>query len=191
MIVLNQDLYIAKGADRECYINPIDNDKIIKILYNNNSKREQNNLDIYYYNHLKNKKISYANIAKYYGTIKTNKGVGLVFSSIKDYNGALSKSFEEIVVKELLSVSQQSILLNNLSNYLSTNMIVFGDVVLSNILCQEFKKDNYKLVIIDGLGARRFGFKLWMHKYSKLYTKFRIKKQWKKLMINYRCLIKD
>ncbi len=70
------------------------------------------------------------------------------------------------------------------------NMIVFGDVVLSNILCQEFKENEYKLIIVDGLGARRFGFKLWLHTRSKLFTKFRIKKQWKKLLDNYNDLKK-
>ncbi len=190
MITLTKDLYIAKGADRECYIHPDDDNKIIKIQYNNDINRNQNDLDKYYYTYLQNRNISYLNIAEFYGTIETNKGSGLVFNSIKDYNNLLSKSFEDIVINKLLPISEQTILLDNLSNYLKENMIVFGDVVLSNILCQEFKQGSYRLVIIDGLGARRFGFKLYMHIYSKLYTKFRIKKQWKKLINNYNSLLK-
>ena len=190
MIELTKDLFIAKGADRECYIHPSDNNKVIKVQYNNNINRNQNDLDIYYYDYLKDKDISYSNIANYYGTIETNKGIGLVFDQIKDYNNSLSKSFEDIVTKSTISLEQQNILLDSLSDYLYCNMIVFGDVVLSNILCQEYQKDTYRLIIIDGLGARRFGYKLWLHTHSTIYTKFRIKKQWNKLINNYNSLIK-
>ena len=185
MIELTEDLYIAKGAERECYVHPQDDTKVVKIQFNNNINRNQNDLDIYYYNYLKTKNISYLHIAKYYGTIETNKGIGLIFDRIIDYNGSLSKSFEDIITNKILSKTQQGFILDNLSTYLKENMIVFGDVVLSNILCQEYKKDHYRLMIIDGLGARRFGFKLWLHIHSKLFTKFRIYKQWKKLIDNY------
>ncbi|MCK5294816.1 MAG: hypothetical protein KAJ49_09200, partial [Arcobacteraceae bacterium] len=97
MTILNQNLFIAKGAERECYINPQDKSKIVKIQYCNNINRNQNNLDIYYYNYLKTKNISYKHISKYYQEIQTNLGQGIVFESILDYNDIYSKAFEDII----------------------------------------------------------------------------------------------
>ncbi len=188
MIKLNKDLYIAKGAERECYIHPNDTSKIIKIEYANVIDRNQNKLDSFYYEYLKKNMVSYSNIPKYYQKVQTDKGEGIVFDAIKDYSGKYSKTFEDIIISKTLSTNIELSLLNELKLYLIDNMIVFGDVVLSNILCQEFRKNEYRLIIIDGLGARRFGFKLWLHTNSKLFTKFRISKQWKKLMKNYKQL---
>jgi len=185
LIKLTKDLYIAKGAERECYADPEDSSKLIKIQYNNAIDRNQNDLDVFYYNYLKDRDISYSHIPKYYQNVKTNRGEGVLFDAIKDYNGEYSKSFEDVVLQKTLSAEMETTLLDELQLYLLNNMIVFGDVVLSNILCQEFKENEYKLIIVDGLGARRFGFKLWLHTRSKLFTKFRIKKQWKKLIQNY------
>ncbi len=102
-----------------------------------------------------------------------------------------SYTFEEIVQKQILTNKEELALLNELKSYLETNNIVFGDVVLSNILCQKIDENNYKLIIVDGLGARRFGLKLYLHTHSKIFTKFRIKKQWSKLMRNYNQLKKS
>lgn len=188
MIELNEDLYIGEGAERRAFYHPQDNSRLIKVEYNNIIDRNQNDLDIYYYEYLKKENISYEHIPRCYGRLETNMGSAVVFDVIKDYNGSLSKTFENIVTENLLPIDEQNILLQELKQYLEDNSILFGDVVLSNILCQEISSHNYKLMIVDGLGARRFGFKLWLHIHSKLFTKYRINKQWKKLLKNYNSL---
>ncbi len=188
MINLDESLYIAKGAERECYLHPNDFTKVIKVEYNNSIDRNQNNLDLYYYNYLEKKNTSYSNIVKCYGEVETNIGSGVVFDAVKNDDGTFSQSFEDVIAQKTLSKEEESKLLLELQYYLSENNIVFGDVVLSNILCQKISKNNYKLIIIDGLGGRRFGFKLWMHMHSKLFTRLRIQKQFKKLMRNYKQL---
>ncbi len=188
MIELTKDLYIAKGAERECYIHPNDSSKIIKIEFIDKIDRNQNELDNYYYTYLEKQNISFEYIPKYYGTIETNKGNAVVFDRIKNYDDSLAITFEEIIKEQTLSNIEEKQLLKQLQLYLLDNLIVFGDVVLSNILYQEYKKDIFRLIIIDGLGARRFGYKLWLHTHSKIYTRFRIKKQWNKLMNNYTSL---
>ncbi len=185
MIKIDENLYITKGAERKCYTHPCDNKKLLKIEYNNTIDRNQNKLDDYYYKYLQKKNVSFEHIPKYYGTIRTDKGEASIFEKIMDYNGSPSETFENIIKKQILSKEKEQNLLKELKNYLETNNIVFGDVVLSNILCQKIDRNNYKLIIIDGLGARRFGFKLWLHLHSKIFTKFRINKQWKKLLKNY------
>ena len=183
MITLNDDSYISKGAERKCYAHPEDPSKLIKIQYKNG--RNQNNLDVFYYNHLSKSPISYSHIPKCYQKVDTTKGEGLVFDAIKNYDGEYAQSIEEIITLNTLSHDVEKQLLNELKVYLKKNLIIFGDVVLSNILCQEFEEKKYKLIIVDGLGARRFGLQFWLHTHSKFLTKIRIYKQWKKVINNY------
>jgi hypothetical protein len=50
-------------------------------------------------------------------------------------------------------------------------------------MCKEISENNYKLIIIDGLGPKRGGFKTFLYLKFNLYTKYKIKKQWKKFLI--------
>lgn len=185
MLVLNDKLYIAKGAERKAFLHPEDSSKLIKVEYHNHIGRNQNDLDIYYYAYLKSKNVSYKHIPNCYGKVDTNMGRGVIFDIVIDYNNMLSKTFENIIIQKIISKDEQIKLLKELQIYLKSNFILFGDVVLSNILCQEYSPNRYRLIIVDGLGARRFGFKLWFHTHSKLFTKYRVMKQWKKLVKNY------
>lgn len=69
--------------------------------------------------------------------------------------------------------------------YLEKNSILFVDTSLTNIFAQKISPSEFKIVIVDGLGAKRTGVKFFMYQYSKLYTKYKIKKQWKKFMKMY------
>ena len=51
----------------------------------------------------------------------------------------------------------KKILINELKQYLEANGILFIDTSLTNIFCKKISKDKYKLIIVDGLGARRTG----------------------------------
>ncbi len=97
-------------------------------------------------------------------------------------------TFEEIVKSGIFSQEAELKLLKELQIYLEKNRIVFGDVVLSNIMCKKTDENTYKLVIVDRLGARRFSFKFWLQQHCKIFAKIRIKRQYKKLMRNYKAL---
>lgn len=185
MITLSNDLFIAKGGERKCYIHPDDPTKLVKIQYDNSLLRHQNILDLDYYQYLSQKLENFDNIATFFGEVETNFGSGLIFGAVKDYDGKFSKTFEDVIKSKKLTHEQELALITELARYLKQNMIVFGDVVLSNILCQELEPEHYKLVIVDGLGARRFNFKYWLQNRSNAYSIFRIKMQHKKMMRNY------
>jgi len=189
VIKLNASDYIGKGAERKCYKHPNYDDKVIKVEYITKQDRNQNRLDKLYYSTLKCRNISYKHIAHYYGEVATDQGVGAVFEYIKDYDEKNSINLEEAIKEKILSIVDVEKQLNTLRIYLEENNIMFGDVVLSNILCQKTAQKTYRLVIVDGLGARRIGWKFWLQRYSKLYHRYRMKKQWKKLIFNYNELL--
>ena len=71
-------------------------------------------------------------------------------------------------------------MLNELKMYLENNSIIFSDIATLNVLCKKVTKEQYQLVIIDGLGLNRKKIKSLFCSYIPLYRKYKIKKQWKK-----------
>lgn len=184
MIHLTEKLFLTKGSERICYLHPNDKNKIIKIIYNFKEKNNQNLLEYEYYSDLHKRGISFKHIAHCYGYVETNKGEGLVFEKIVDYNGKVSRSYREILVNKVLNKIEEKKLLKELNNYLYTNNILFADSTTINLLCKEYEPNKYRFVIIDGLGAKRQGVKFKLYQMFSFYNKYKIKKQWKIFLKN-------
>jgi hypothetical protein len=187
IINLNDDLLIANGGGRTCFIHPEDDTKVIKIIHTEEGiSNNQNDIDYKYINYLRkhNKDLSY--ISSCYEYIKTNLGDGLVFDRIVNYDKTPCKSFRYFIAKKIISFEVQKELLDELKIYLEKEEILFVDNSSTNILCQEIEKDKYKLIIIDGLGAKRNGPKFWLYLRVKLYRDYKIKKQWQKFIQSYK-----
>jgi hypothetical protein len=186
-IILNNDLLLARGGERFCFIHPEDKLKIIKILNPElKTHNQQNELEYTYYEYLySNHKIEdLLNIAQCFGWVNTNYGKGLMFQRILDFDGEQSKYFRYYLRNNLLSKQQEEYLLNDLKFFLEKNLILFIDVSTVNLFCKRTSENDYKLVIFDGLGARRKGIKLTFYMKSRLFSKYKIKKQWKKFLLN-------
>ncbi|AXX87632.1 YrbL family protein [Malaciobacter marinus] len=186
---LKKDYYLGKGRERACYLHPFDDSKVIKIVYKPFENLNQNKLEYDYLNFLTKRSVSFSHLSKCYGKIKTNLGEGYIFQRIKDYNGKTSLSFKNVVMNGLLTKQQEMELLKELKEYLLKNNIIFIDVALSNIFCQEFSQNNFKLILTDGIGGKRTGIKSKLYLYSKLYTRYKVKKQLKKLELRYKKVI--
>lgn len=185
-LFLDNSLLIAKGGERACYVHPNDDTKVIKILYSNLDKHNnQNKLEFIYMNYLKKKKVDISYVTDCYGYIQTNLGEGLVFDRVLDYDGIPSKSFRYYLANKMISEELQQKLLDELKNNIQENLILFIDTSLTNIFCQKIADNQYKLIIVDGLGAKRLGIKFFLYRQSKIYTKYKIKRQWAKLMKMY------
>ena len=183
-LILTKDDFIARGGERDCYIHPLDSTKVIKVLHTNNNEtnRNQNNLDYKYFKFLEKSRVSFSHIAKTYGYIDTNLGKGLVFDKVCDYNGKISMTFLDTIIQGKFTKEQEDILVEDLKNYLFGNNVLFIDIGLYNILCCEYEEGKYRLIIIDGLGGRRAGIKFWLYLNSRLFTKYKIRKSWKRFL---------
>ncbi len=186
MLIIKDEDFIAKGLERACYIHPEDETKVIKIVYSKQGiKNNQNEVEYMYIGYLKVKKKDLSYISSCYNYVDTNLGKGLIFDRVLNHDKTLPKSFENIVSNKIISLEKQKKLLDELKEYLEKNEILFADNSRKNIFCQEFDKEKYRLIIIDGLGAKRKGLKFWLYLHSKLYMKYKIKKQWTKFMNSY------
>jgi len=185
MTRLSDDLLLAKGGERACYIHPNDHTKVIKIIFADTNDNEQNKLENIYYNDLHKQNKDLSHIVDCYGFEPTNLGQGLVFDRVIDYDGTPSKSFRYYLAKKLIDSDYQRVLIEQLKNYLFSNAILFVDTSLTNIFAQKISEDRYKLVIIDGLGAKRTGLKFWLLRRCPLYRRYKIYRQWKKFIWMY------
>jgi hypothetical protein len=187
IINLNDNLLIANGGGRACYIHPKDDTKVIKIIYSEEGiLNNQNDIDYKYISYLRKLNKDFSHISSCYEYVKTNLGDGLVFDRIVNYDKTPCKSFRYFIAKKMISLEVQKELIDELKIYLEKEEILFVDNTSTNILCQEIEKDKYKLVIIDGLGAKRKGIKFWLYLRVKLYRDYKIKKQWAKFIHFYK-----
>jgi len=184
-IFLDDAHFIAKGGERDCYIHPNDEHKVIKIVHRKEKHNEQNKLEFKYYTFLKKNKISLNHLSRCDGFINTNCGEGLVYERIVNYDNTFSQSFKTFLEHKTFSKEIEFKLMTELKEYLFQNNILFIDVDLSNVFCKEVSSKKYKLIIIDGLGARRLNWRFYLYLYSKKYTRYKIKKQWKVFFANY------
>ena len=67
IVELNDDFFLSKGSERSVYIHPNDKSKVIKILYNQKSKNNQNEMEYKYYKYLEIKQVSFEHITNCYG----------------------------------------------------------------------------------------------------------------------------
>lgn len=185
-IELKEQNLIAKGGERDCFVYPSDSSKVIKVLHTSEKNHNnQNDLEYSYMNYLEKKSTDLSCLTLCYGFVQTNKGKGLVFQRVLDYDKTPSKSFRYMLANKLISQEYQRKLIEQLKLYLEQNLILFVDTSLTNIFCQKINESEYKLIIVDGLGAKRTGFKFLAYKLSSTYTKYKIKRQWEKFIKMY------
>jgi len=142
---------IGVGQERACYRHPGDAARAIKIQRGASDKQTRRELELY--RDLERRGFEdYSHIPRYYGTVDTNLGRGIVVDLVADYDGAVSRSlwwhFERgYPLAEFLPY------LDELKRYLLENRIVFSvDMGRYNVLFQKLSPQQARLVVIDGLG---------------------------------------
>lgn len=116
MILLNENHQIAKGSERLCYLHPQDSSKIIKTIYHKLGTVDQNIIEYNYYKELNRQNIAYTHIPKCYGFVTTNKGTGLIFDNITNYDGTPAITIRNAIANQEITYEEirASDLLNDL-----------------------------------------------------------------------------
>ena len=184
-ITLDESLFLGKGNERLCYIHPEDNTRIIKVPYKEKNSRNQNELEYIYYKYLEKKGVSFEHIAKCYDRVSVGDKKGLVFDRVLDFDGSSSCTLSSLLQTRDIPLKYAKKLLDGLGEYLKENTILFVDVSLDNVMCQKQIDRSYKLIIVDGLGARRTGWKFWLYRHVPVYAKYKVRSQWKKVIQNF------
>jgi hypothetical protein len=146
---------IGTGNERDTYIHPGDPRKCIKIC---KKKRPiQTDREVAYFKKLQRRKdLSWTHLPRFFETIPTNKGSGMVVEVIRDYDGQISKNLTHYLSTGL-SLNHFRAELDQLKAYLVEHCIIFNyDMSADNLLYQRIDEENGRLMVIDGLGDTVF-----------------------------------
>ncbi len=142
---------IGQGRERTCYLHPQDPRKIIKV--STGAETTQSAREVEFFENLQKRGFSdYTHLPRFYGTVSTNLGPGLVLDLVCDHDGGISRSLEWHIDNGM-SIATAERHLEELRSHLHVNLIIFNhDLCCPNILLQRNADQSSRLVIIDGLG---------------------------------------
>ena len=173
MLMIESEI-IGQGSRRDVYLHPHDKNKIVKV--NNSTNHSQSNREVKYYKKLQKKCFNWDHIPKFYGTILTNKGKAMILEYILDFDDTPSKSLEFYLKKNGIKPYLEEIRV--LKQYFLDEGIIFNDISPDNILLKRTDLNNFKLILIDGLGDVVF---IKLLNYLKYFLNEKILKRWSKL----------
>ena len=184
MIDLTGTILVGQGNERSCFVHPHDPGLVIKVPRPGQRSRQQNRIDHFYLTELVRRGASFHHIPRTHGIVATSLGDGLVCERIADSDGASSPPLALAVRRGLLTRERADELLHDLFADLLRDWIVFADVGGNNLVYQRRLEADDRLVIIDGLGARHPGLKLWLQNKIPFLARRKLRKQWPKLLAN-------
>ena len=155
-VSLSPQDFLAEGTDRKCYRHPGQAGRCIKVLHPQRRPRRFWR-EINYYSSLQQRDVDFRHIATSHGLVDTTRGRGAVFEMVLDDDGQVSKSlasylarndrrFNNWVVDEIEVLKQD----------LYDQWIVVHDLNPTNILVKRLGFDEFRLVVIDGIGHNHF-----------------------------------
>jgi thymidylate kinase len=177
-IDLTEATVLGRGNERTCYADPEHIDRCIKTKNMGKGERDQNRLEQYYLTSLLRRQVPFDYIPRYYGQTETTNGSGLIFERIVDKEGNPGPSLGNALLHGTIDCDKVQQLLHELYDYLRRYAVVFADISLNNILVGTTPTGEEGLYIIDGLGARRYGLKLWLQTNLKWVARNKLDKQW-------------
>ena len=185
LINLDESLFLGRGGERSCYKHPHDERKVIKVIFQKGKHNNQNQLDYEYFKFLEKNEVEFSRITRCYSWVDTNLGKGLEFERVNNIDNTKLRTLSFYIKHNIFTKQYDLMLINELREYIFKNEILFVDASLSNVFCQKLGKEDYKLIIFDGLGARRTGLKFKLYLMSRIFRKYKIRKQWRRFIYNY------
>lgn len=174
-VFLSPQDFVAEGTDRKCFRYPGRDDLCIKVLH---PERRAGRFwrEIRYFARLTRRRVDFSHVAAYHGLVDTSLGRGAVFELVRDDDGQVSKSLDFYLRRddpEFEAFAAREI--ENLKQDLYRQWIVFHDLNPTNILVRRLSYDEYRLIVIDGVGHNHF---LPLASYSRRFARKKIVRAW-------------
>jgi PhoP regulatory network protein YrbL len=182
MLTINPTLFVGKGLDRECYIHPQDSNRCVKITTSGDYTQSQDEIKIY--GRLLKRNISWHHLARYYGAVQTDKGLGLVFDLVRDYDGAISQGLSSCSASVGRSVIERA--LTDLKTYLLHEKILVRDLNAENMLFRKDADGSGRLLIVDGVGNNDY---IPVADYIAWWATKKIERKWQRFEYKYHKLL--
>ena len=167
--------FVAEGTDRKCFRHPQQADLCIKVLH---PERRPGRFwrEIRYFASLRRRQVDFHHVAAYHGLVETNFGPGAVFELVLDDDGRVSQSLASYLGAgdakfNAWFINEMEVLKQDLFD----QWIVFHDLNPTNILVKRVSYDQYRLVVIDGIGHNHF---LPLASYSRRFARKKLTRVW-------------
>ncbi|MYA16198.1 MAG: hypothetical protein F4089_15105 [Gammaproteobacteria bacterium] len=163
----------AIGGTRRCYVHPGDPTRCVKVLRPDRTpsarravvtgwrrfKRLQNfddqRKETEAYRHLKRSgQLDYTHVPRFYGTVETDQGVGIVTALFRDFDGGFPKNLEELLPGGMTVTLENAI--DEFKQWLRRERFLTRDLLPHNIIAVADSPERYRLVIVDGIGNSEF-----------------------------------
>jgi hypothetical protein len=179
---------VGKGTNRACYQHPEDETKCIKVTISDDFA--ESNREKKYYSLLERREISWEMLARYYGTVETDMGEGLVFDLIRDADGLISKPLVHYFTTEALTSELEDPIgkFHALKQYLLEQKIIVKDLGIYNILYQKLNNGGGRYMIIDGVTNNDF---LPFATYIDYFAVKKITRRWERFATKFRNRIQN
>jgi hypothetical protein len=185
-VSLSAQYFVAEGTDRQCFRHPSEPHYCIKVLH---PERRSGRFwrEISYFASLERREVDFKHLSAYHGLIDTSLGKGAIFEMVLDDDERVSKSLDYYLAQNdkrfnAWAASEIELLKQDLYD----QWIVFHDLNPTNILVKRLGFDEFRLVVIDGIGhnhfiplasyssriARRKLTRVWNRRYPQWYSAF-------------------
>ena len=185
-VYLSPQLFVAEGSDRKCYRHPTAADRCIKLLHPE-IRPARFRSELRYYRRLERRGVDFSHLTRYRGMIGTSLGNGAVFDMVLDDDDRISRHLVDYLAQQDPDVNRWIIAeIERLQQNLYQQWIVCHDLNPRNILVKRLSYDEYRLVVINGIGdddfiplasyspacARRKLVNVWNRDYRDWYASF-------------------
>jgi len=153
---LSPQYLVAEGTDRKCFRHPDDAQLCIKVLQPDTEfgrfKRE-----IRYYSRLQRRGVDFRHLTPCRGLIDTSLGEAAVFDLVLDDDGRISRSLHHYLSTNDRQFNAWIVdEIEHLKQNFYDQWIVFHDLNPTNILVRRLGFNEFRLVVIDGVGHNHF-----------------------------------
>lgn len=171
-IILSEDAVIGMGGHKKVYVDPRDDRRCIKILFDANDVDWQRELR---YREVREKRgmVSHM-LPEYYGQVATNLGTGYVFERIVDYDGKNSRDLRQIML-EIEKAPNHDLLEFCMSAFLRSMLaerIITTNVEYENFLVQMLTESHGRMRVVDNIGTHsRVPLILYVDEFARCHVK--------------------
>ena len=153
ILVLRDDLLLGKGGHQAAYIHPDDPSKCVKIAFDPDDGDVKKELR--YRRICADKLLRSKLVTKYYGKVETDKGVGLVFERVIDFDGSSSLDLKDYLsaVSTAEEIDRSRALLMDFRRDFLSEGIAIVDTDITNFMVQRLSPTETQMRIVDNIGT--------------------------------------
>lgn len=178
VLKLTADLLLGKGGHQAAYIHPADPSKCVKIAFDPNDGDVKKELR---YRRICADKLSRSKlVTKFYGKVDTDKGVGLVFERVTDFDGSRSLDLKDYLsaATTIEAIARSQALLLEFRRDFLTEGIAIVDTDITNFMVQRLSPTESQMRIVDNIGTPVL---IPLVYYSELIARRKARRVWNKL----------